>query len=138
MALVHKAAKGIKRQINKGRAIPDAQGQPDIDKMLEEWSTGFQQYMHGKSMMLFVENFLALFTPEIRDSIEHDIKSLHGIRSFDRFRRKVLINFAVAYQNGATTQADGTNVDVTGMVKKAIAETEKEEGFPEVDDKPES
>src|SRR5258708_1818991 len=90
MSLAEKAAKSIGRQVRKGLAVQDAQGQPDIDKMLAGWSVGFQQYLTGKSTALLVENFLALFTKEMRDSMEADIRSLHSVRSFQRFRKKVL------------------------------------------------
>ncbi len=133
MSLIDKAAKGVAKQVRKGRAVPDAQGQPDVDKMLADWSVGFQQYLTGKSTALFVENFLAMFPKEMRDSIEQDIRSLHGVSSFQRFRKKVLVSFAVAYQNGAAAQAGGAKVDIKEMIMAAIASTQKDEGFPKRD-----
>ncbi len=130
MSLAEKAAKGIVKQVRKGLAVQDAQGQPDIDKMLAGWSVGFQQYLTGKSTALLVENFLALFTKEMRDSMEADIRSLHSVRSFQRFRKKALMSFATAYHNGAAAQAGGANVDIKGMVMAAIESAKKDEGFP--------
>ena len=132
MSLAEKAAKGIVKQVRKGLAVQDAQGQPDIDKMLAGWSVGFQQYLTGKSTALLVENFLALFTKEMRDSMEADIRSLHSVRSFQRFRKKVLMSFAVAYHNGAAAQAGGAKVDIKGMVMAAIESAKKDEGFPDL------
>lgn len=133
MSLIDKAAKGVAKQVRKGRAVPNAKGEPDIDKMIADWSVGFQQYLTGKSTALFAENFLKLFNEEMRKSIEEDIRSLHGVQSFQRFRKKALVSFAVAYQNGAAAQLAGEKVDIKAMVLEAIASTQKDEGFPKRD-----
>src|SRR5260370_5474172 len=114
MSLAEKAAKGIVKQVRKGLAVQDAQGQPDIDKMLAGWSVGFQQYLTGKSTALLVENFLALFTKKDRDSMEADILPLHRVRSFQRFRKTVLLTFAVPYPTHAAAQPGSATDDIPG------------------------
>ena len=84
MTLRDKAFKNIQKQVRRGKAVPDAEGNPDVTKMLEEWSQGFRQHLTGKVTERLIEDFLSLYSPERRQSIEADIKSLHGISSFSR------------------------------------------------------
>jgi hypothetical protein len=109
--------------------MTNAEGNPDMVKMFNEWATGFQQHLSGKATARFIEDFLGLFPAAMRDSIEADIKSLHGVSSFPRFRKKVLVSFAVAFQNGAVAQKGGKEIDIPQMVKNAVKEAEKSEGF---------
>jgi hypothetical protein len=129
MTLKDKAFKNIQKQVRRGKAVPDAEGNPDVMKMFNEWSVGFQQHLTGKAMTRFVEEFLGLFPTETRKTIEDDIKSLHGVSSFPRFRKKVLVSFATAFQNGVVAQKGGKDIDILQMVKNAVKETEKSEGF---------
>ncbi len=129
MTLKDKAFKNIQKQVRQGKAVPDAEGNPDVIKMFNEWSVGFQQHLTGKAVARFVEEFLGLFPAETRKSIEDDIKNLHGVSSFPRLRKKVLLSFAVAFQNGAVAQKGGKDIDMLQMVKNALKETEKSEGL---------
>src|SRR5260370_30821381 len=131
MKIVDRAAKGVVKQVRRGLAVPDKQGNIDLDGMYERWSKGFQQNLTGKVMAIFIEDFLRLLDDDkLRQSIEADIKNLHGIASFDRFRKKVLLSFAIVYHNGALAQKRGVNVDIPQMVNDAIRSNAKAEGFP--------
>lgn len=112
-----------------GKVILDLEGKPDINKMLEQWTLGAVQNISGKAVTQFIADFLNTFSPELRDSMEIETKSLYDVETYKRFRKKMLLNLAVAYHNGAVAQKNGENIDVSQMMRDAIKTTEKAEGW---------
>lgn len=129
MSSGQKAAAGIEKRIKRGKVILDLEGKPDINKMLEQWTLGAVQNISGKAVTQFIADFLNTFSPELRDSMEIETKSLYDVETYKRFRKKMLLNLAVAYHNGAVAQKNGENIDVSQMMRDAIKTTEKAEGW---------
>jgi hypothetical protein len=129
MTLRDKAIKNIQKQVRRGKAVPDAEGNPDLGKMLEEFSKGYTQDVTGKTWAQFIEDFLALLSEENRKSLERDIENLRGITNPTKFRRKVIATLAVTFQYGFNAHKNGKDVDVVRMVQEAAKKVGEIEGF---------
>jgi hypothetical protein len=87
-------------------------------ELVNEWGKGFSQNLRGENRAAFVEAFLNIFPEEVQRSIEESARELYGVRNFSRFRTKLLMEYATAYQNGAVHAKEGVSVDMISEMQK--------------------
>lgn len=95
---------------------------------IEEWAGGVKQSLKGKALDYLVEEFLGIFEEKARRGIREEIESLHRIKSFKKFRNRMLLSLFFMYYNGANSRYP---FDPRKMVKEAARkadETERRRG----------
>ncbi len=117
MSESEKVAKRIWNKVIPGQT-PDQESK-QIDSLVKQWSEGFSQDLKGQAANQFVEEFLDCFSEETRNDIERSVKTLHDLKDFDRFRRKMIAMFAVVYANGVVDGKEGSEFDLPKLREKA-------------------
>jgi hypothetical protein len=97
---------------------PDQESE-QIKKLVHEWSMGFSQDLQGQAIHEFIAEFLGYFSEETRREIEEAVKTLHPVKDFGRFRRKMIAVIASAYANGVHDGRVGSDFDYEEMGRKA-------------------
>jgi hypothetical protein len=81
------------------------QEREEVSKFLDEKMKGVEQTMVGTARRDLVEKFLSMMDPERTKQLESEIKTLHGMTDFNRFRTQfVLILIDVFYGGVASKQ----------------------------------
>jgi hypothetical protein len=104
-----KVATRIRNKVKPGQT-PD-QESDQINKLIRDWVVGFSQGLQGQATSQFIEEFLDCFAEETRKEIENAVETLHSIKDFDRFRKKMIAMFASVYANGVHDGREGTEFD---------------------------
>jgi hypothetical protein len=72
-----------------------------LEKLSEEYAKGAQQQFRGDFMAEVVKRFLSQVGDHAAGDIEENIKSLHGISNFKRFRIRALTLLMIVANNTA-------------------------------------
>jgi len=100
----------IRRKVKPGQTPEEELKQ--IDKLVQDWAVGFKQELQGEATNQFVEEYLDCFAEETRKEIEGAVEMLYSLKTFDRFRRRMITMFAAVYANGVHEGREGTDFDL--------------------------
>src|SRR5437870_3296019 len=90
---------------SRGKIMRKQVTREDVHKALEQYAAGFNQRMKGAVRRAHAEHFLEFMEPGARERLEAEIDSISGVRELNRFRTRVVLMLANAFQAGLNTAA---------------------------------